>query len=165
VIAAQVFRAKIRDFLTALGGINTANILFTFIVFYTLGKTRSGAMWTVSQLIDKLTFNDMLLLSAVGAITCFVSAILTLKIGKMLIRRMKNINYKKLNLFIIITLIVLVFIFTGWIGLFISLLGTCMGLLTILLGVRRSHLMGFLILPTILYFSGLGILLGLFLGI
>ncbi|MCK4496591.1 MAG: tripartite tricarboxylate transporter permease [Candidatus Aenigmarchaeota archaeon] len=165
VIAAQVFRAKIRDFLTALGGINTANILFTFIVFYTLGKTRSGAMWTVSQLVDKLTFNDMLLISVVGAITCFISAILTLKIGKILIRRMKNVNYKRLNLSIIITLIVLVFIFTGWVGLFISLLGTCMGLLTILLGVRRSHLMGFLILPTILYFSGLGIFLGLFLGI
>jgi putative membrane protein len=165
VIAAQVFRAKVRDFLTALGGINTANILFTFIVFYTLGKTRSGAMWMISQLVDKLTFSDMLLLSAVGAITCFISAILTLRIGKTVIRRMKNINYKRLNLYVIAILVVLVFAFTGFIGLFIALLGACMGLLAILLGIRRSHLMGFLILPTMLYFSGLGVYLGFLLGI
>lgn len=165
MIAAQVFRAKTRDFLTALGGINTANILFTFIVFYTLGKTRSGAMWAVSQLVDKLTLNDMLLLSAVGAITCFLSAIITLRMGRLLIRRMKGINYRRLNLCIIITLTALVFVFTGWLGLFISLLGTFMGLLAISLGVRRSHLMGFLIFPTILYFSGLGVYLGFLMGI
>ena len=41
VIASQLFRAKTKDFLTALGGINTSNILFTFVVFYLLGKTNS----------------------------------------------------------------------------------------------------------------------------
>lgn len=165
VLAAQIFRAKTRDFLTALGGINTSNILFTFIMFYTLGKTRSGAMWTISQIVDKLTFNDLILLSVVGAITCFVSAVITLRLGKIIIRMINNLNYGKINVSIIITLIILVFVFTGWIGLFVSLVGTFIGILAIMLGVRRSHLMGFLVIPTILYFSGLGIYLGVFMGI
>ena len=59
VIVAQAFKAKVRDFLTALGGINTANIFFTFIVFYTLGKTRSGAAWAISQIIESVTVYDI----------------------------------------------------------------------------------------------------------
>jgi len=47
------------------------------------------------------------------------------------------------------------FLFTGFLGLFISLVGMCIGLLSITLKVRRSQLMAFLLLPTILYFSGL----------
>ena len=39
------------------------------------------------------------------------------------------------------------------------------GVLAIFLGVRRSQLMGFLIFPTILYFSGMGIYLGFLMGI
>lgn len=165
VIASQVFRAKTKDFLTALGGINTSNILFTFVVFYLLGKTRSGATWTVSQVIDTITFNDMLIIITVGAITCFLSVIITLKIGRIMIRRIKGVDYKKLNLYIMGGLVLMVLVFSGWIGFFISVLGACMGLMTILLGVRRSHMMGFLIFPTILYFSGIGILLGAFMGI
>lgn len=165
VIAAQVFRAKTRDFLTALGGINTANIFFTFIALYTLGKTRSGAAWTISQLVDSLDSSHLLLIAAVGAVTCFVSVILTLKLGKIMIRRLRRVNYSKLNILIIALLITLVFVFTSWIGLFISLLGAFIGILTILMDVRRSHLMGFLIFPTILYFSGIGIFLGVFIGI
>ncbi|MFC2143827.1 tripartite tricarboxylate transporter permease [Candidatus Aenigmatarchaeota archaeon] len=164
VIASQLFRAKTRDFLTALGGINTSNILFTFVVFYLLGKTRSGATWTVSQLMNTITFTDMLIIVTVGAITCFLSVIVTLKIGRIMIRRIRGVDYKKLNMYIMGALIIMVLLFSGWIGFFISVLGACMGLMTILLGVRRSHMMGFLIFPTILYFSGIGILLGVFMG-
>jgi TctA family transporter len=37
----------------------------------------------------------------------------------------------------------------------VSVTGTFLGLLAISTGVKRTHLMGFLVLPTILYFSGL----------
>lgn len=165
VIAAHFFRAKTRDFLTSLGGINTANIFFTFISLYTIGKTRSGAAWAISQLVDVLGPGDLLIIAAVGSLACFISAMLTLKIGKFLVRRLRKVDYGRLSFFIIILLVVLVFIFTGWLGLFISILGTLIGTLAILLKVRRSHLMGFLIFPTILYFSGAGVFLGFLIGI
>jgi len=165
VIAAQTFKAKIKDFLIALGGINTANIIFTLIVFYTIGKTRSGAVWTISQLTDTLVFTDMLVLVVAAATTCFISVIITLKLGKFFVRRIRLIAYDKITISIISVLLILIFVMTGPIGLLIAATGTCIGLFAISTGIKRTHLMGFLILPTILYFSGASYLLSGLLGV
>jgi len=163
VVVAQTFRAKTREFLTALGGINTANIFFTFVAFYTLGKTRSGAAWAVSQVLENITFFDVLLLACVGAIVCFLSVIITLTIGKFIICRITQFDYARLNVGVILSLLLMVFLFSGAIGLLVAFTGTCIGLLAILSGTRRTHMMGFLILPTIFYFSGISsFLLALF---
>lgn len=155
ILAAQFLKAKLRDFLVALGGINTANIFFTFIVFYAIGKTRSGAVWALSQVIDTISFFDVSLIVVVGFITCFISGILTIKTGGLILSKLKNINYTKMMLFTLSVLFILVFTFTGILGLMVSLIGMFIGLLAISLGIRRTHLMGFLLLPTIIYFSGL----------
>ncbi|MFH1445516.1 MAG: tripartite tricarboxylate transporter permease [Nanoarchaeota archaeon] len=165
IIAAQTLKTEIKDFLIALGGINTANIIFTLVVFYTIGKTRSGAVWTISQITDTLIINDMIVLMVVAATTCFISVIITLKIGKFLVKRMVNINYNKLTLAIITGLVLLVLIFTGPIGVLIAITGTFIGLFTIIIGIKRTHLMGFLILPTILYFSGYSYIISSLLGL
>jgi putative membrane protein len=75
------------------------------------------------------------------------------------------VSYKKLNLSIILFLLVAVAIFTGPVGLLISCAGTLLGILAIKLGIKRSHMMGFLIFPTILYFSGLAPVFSHMLGI
>ncbi|NIO22468.1 MAG: hypothetical protein GTN38_00390 [Candidatus Aenigmarchaeota archaeon] len=155
IIAAQVLRAKLKDFLVALGGINTSNIFFTFIVFYAIGKTRSGAVWALSQIIDTISIFDIALVFAVGFVACMISGILTIKTGGLIIERIKNINYTRMMLFTLSMLLFLVFAFTGIPGLIISLTGMSIGLLAISLGIKRTHLMGFLLIPTIIYFSGL----------
>jgi len=154
IIAAQVLRAKLKDFLIALGGINTSNIFFTFIVFYVIGKTRSGAVWALSQVVDTLSLFDISIVIITGFVTCLVSGVLTIKTGGIIIGRMKGINYTKMMVFTFSLLFLLVFVFTGITGILVSLTGMFIGLLAISLGIRRTHLMGFLLLPTILYFSG-----------
>lgn len=155
IIASQFLRAKLREFLIALGGINTSNIFFTFIVFYVIGKTRSGAVWMISQIIDYFTLADVYLLVVVGILTSLISGLLTIKASKFLLNRMRNINYTRMMSFIFLGLITLVFIFSGLIGLLVSITGMFLGLLAISIGIKRTHLMGFLLLPTIAYFSGL----------
>lgn len=155
IIASQFLRAKLREFLIALGGINTSNIFFTFIVFYVIGKTRSGAVWMISQIIDYFTLADVYLLIVVGILTSLISGLLTIKASKFLLNRMRNINYTRMMSFIFLGLITLVFIFSGLIGLLVSITGMFLGLLAISIGIKRTHLMGFLLLPTIAYFSGL----------
>ncbi len=159
VIAAQFTKAKLREFLIALGGINTSNIFFTFIVFYVIGKTRSGAVWMISQVIDHFTFSDVCLLMVAGVLTSLISGLLTIKASKFLLNRMKNLNYTKIMSFTFLTLIFLVITFSGFLGLLVSVTGMFLGLLTISLGIKRTHLMGFLLFPTIVYFSGLNTLL------
>jgi putative membrane protein len=165
IIAAQFLRAKLKEFMIALGGINTSNIFFTFIVFYVIGKTRSGAVWALSQIVDKLTMNDVYLIITIGLISCFISVVLTLKIGSLFLDRMKRISYTKLTTFTLAFLIILIFIFSGFIGLLISATGVFLGLLTISLGIRRTHLMGFLLFPTIVYFAGLNPILMITIGL
>lgn len=155
VLASQVLKAKTRDFLTALGGINTANIIFTFIVFFTLGKTRSGAAFTISQIIPDIMTADIILIVAVGISAAFVSAIATLKINKFFLGRIENISYPKINKTVIAILGILVLLFAGPLGLLITVTGTFIGLSAILFGVKRTHMMGFLMLPTIFFYAGI----------
>ncbi len=156
LIASQFLRAKHKEFMITLGGINTSNIFFTFIVFYLIGKTRSGAVWFISQIFGALTINELYLVIIAGMISTFVSVIVTLKLGSFIIFRIKNINYTKLTSFTLILLVCLVFVFSGVTGLLVALTGTFMGLLAIRLRIKRSQLMGFLLFPTILYYSGFG---------
>jgi len=156
VIAAQFTRAKMKEFLIALGGINTSNIFFTFIVFYVIGKTRSGAVWVISQIIDSFTLSDILLMVVAGVLTSLISAVLTIRVGRSLLNKMKELNYAHIMSFTLFMLFSLVFVFSGLLGLLISVTGMFMGLLAISLGIKRTHLMGFLLFPTILYFSGMG---------
>ncbi len=155
ILAAQVLKAKMKEFLIALGGINTANIFFTFIVFYVIGKTRSGAVWAISQVVDQLAFTDICLLVVVGILTSLISAVLTIKTGRFLVGKMKDINYTKTTLFTLAVLLALLVLLSGFIGLLIAMVGTFLGLLAISTGIKRTHLMGFLVFPTILYFAGL----------
>lgn len=165
VIASNAFKTNKHDFLTTIGGINTANTFSTFIVFFTLQKTRSGAAAAVSQILTTPTLDDLFLIMAVGLITTFIAAAITLKIGKFMINKVEGINYRKTNMFIMASLAVLVFVFSGPIGLLILAIGTSIGLLTNLMKIRKSQMMGFFLLPTILYFTGLNPLLAVVLGV
>jgi putative membrane protein len=155
VVTGQTFRAKTKDFLVSLGGINAANIIFTLVAFYTLGKTRSGAVAAIAQLTPSISINELILLLVIALATTLLSVVLTLKIAGLIITRIHSVSYRRINLSIIIFLLAAIILFTGPLGLLISFSGTLLGIAAIKLGVKRSHMMGFLIFPTILYFSGL----------
>lgn len=155
VLTSQAFKSRAKEFLVSMGGINAANIIFTLIAFYTLGKTRSGAVSAIAQLAPSLSSGELVMLMFVALLTAFVSVILCLKLAGLAVARIHTISYKRMNLSIILFLLAAVLILTGPLGLLVSLAGTLIGILAIKLGVKRSHMMGFLILPTILYFSGL----------
>jgi len=163
VLAAQILKAKAKEFLVAIGGISASNIYFTFIVFYVLGKTRSGAVSAISQITERFTMIDVYIVIAVGVFVALLSALMTVKTGKFMLKRMKNVSYSRISFSILLVLVVMVFLISGPAGAIISVAGTFLGLLAISLGIKRTHLMGFLVLPTILFFSGLDPLaLGLF---
>jgi putative membrane protein len=155
VIAAQAFRARTGEFLTALGGINTSNILFTLIVFFLMGKTRSGAAWAISQFSGNVGVWLAFTVFVAGVTVCLMSAAMTTLLSRTLLSRIGSFSYSKMTLFVMSFLLVMVWLLSGFPGLLATASGTFIGLLAISLGVRRSHMMGFLLVPTILYFSGL----------
>ena len=84
----------------------------------------------------------------------FVKAIKTLPWFSTLINTINihKINYKYLSISIILILIILTASFSGLYGLLILTVSSILGLTCILFGVRRTHLMGALLLPVILFY-------------
>jgi putative membrane protein len=154
IIAARILGTRTREFLSSIGGINTSNILFTFVMFYVIGKTRSGAAWAVSQFAFSLSPYTMALLMFAALTVCFISVVLTLLVARLVLGGMRGIDYRKLSLGVMASLIIIVILFSQAIGLVAMATGTLIGVFSILSGVKRSHMMGYLLVPTILYFSG-----------
>jgi len=157
-IMAMIFRkdTEKKQVIVTLSAINTANSLFVLVALFLILRPRSGAAIVVNQLISVELWDSLLmpgsliyLLMAV-LISSAVAFLSTCAIGRIAARHFHRVPYKKLIKGIIGFIIVMVFVFTGWIGLLILAVGTLVGMLPIRLGVRRSHAMGCLLLPVIL---------------
>ncbi|MFQ5885506.1 MAG: hypothetical protein ACE5IO_10455 [Thermoplasmata archaeon] len=72
----------------------------------------------------------------------------------MFARKFSNIPYHKLVITVLCFLIIMIFLFAGPLGLLVGAVATCIGLIPPLVGVKRVHLMGCLILPIMTFFLG-----------
>jgi putative membrane protein len=164
VLANTVLKGNEKDFLVALGGINTANIMFTFIALHTISKARSGAAAAVSEIAASIGIGELYFMTIIALLSCFTASVLTLWLGKRSASLMTEVSYKKLNAVVLLIIIVLVLAFSGVQGLLIAALCTIIGVACALIGIKRMYLMGFLMVPTILFFSGMAPYLSVFLG-
>ncbi|HLC81173.1 MAG TPA: tripartite tricarboxylate transporter permease [Candidatus Nanoarchaeia archaeon] len=139
-------------FLSLVGGINTANMLISIGTIYALDKARNGAIVAVSQLLEQVNLNEVLLFLAVALVAGGLSVVLTLNLSRIFSKYIAKVNYRRLVILIIGFITLLTFYFDGIIGLQILLTATALGLVASHLGVGKNHLMGCLIVPVILYF-------------
>lgn len=148
-------------FITAMSAVNTSNALFVILALFVIGKARSGALKVVQSLISPELWSDplsppstifLLLFSAVLAAA--VSYPLTMRFGSFFLRKMEKVDYRRMSVFIIAFLAVLCLILAGPMGLYVGAIAAMIGIIPPLIGVNRVHLMGFLIIPVILYFLG-----------
>lgn len=144
-----------REFLVSLGGINTAYAIFSLMALHVIGRPRSGAAVAVERLVESFGFNEFLLLVAAGLVAVGIGAIVTLFLSKRLVSVIEKASYPKISLGIISFLVLLTILFTGYTGLLVLLVSTAIGLIAPLTKIKRSFCMGVLILPVILWYSGL----------
>lgn len=147
-----------REFLFLLGAISTIIMGLSFIAFYSIQKTRTGAAVAVSRLLPEPTINNLILIISTIIISGLIAFQLAIFISKVVSKNIHKIKYSKLSSIILIILLVIVFIFSDFtlkgkiISLLIFFTSTSLGIFTILSGVRRMHLMGCLLVPTILFY-------------
>ncbi|PIN70546.1 hypothetical protein COV93_01020 [Candidatus Woesearchaeota archaeon CG11_big_fil_rev_8_21_14_0_20_43_8] len=145
---------KISDhaFMILVGGINTVNFLFSLVTFYTLDKARNGAIVAVQQIAGTIDTQGLLILLLAALITSGIVTWLAFRITDIFSRLITRLNYKAMVLSVIGLIILLVIIFSGWIGLIITLTATALGTIAPTVGVKRSHAMGCLLLPVMIFF-------------
>lgn len=145
------------EFLVSSGGINTAVALFSLISLYTISKARSGAAVAVEQMIGSFGINELMMLLGVALAAAGISSLLLLRTMRSAARLLQRANYRLMTMSILAILIVAVAVFMQAPGLLILFASTSMGLLAPLAGVRRSTLMGCLLVPTILIYLGINL--------
>jgi len=132
------------EFLGSLAGINMGN-----------GKVRSGAAAAIDAIIPKFGMNNLIFSVGVILFSAGVSVLLTWFIGKKSLKFLERVNYKLASQIILGFTVLMVLWFTGIVGVFIMIISTCLGLLPVLWGIKRTSNMGFLMVSTTIYFAGL----------
>ena len=154
-LTQQVFViSSAESFLVMLGSVNAADSLFSMSALYTVGNPRSGASVAVERLLGNIGINEFLVIIGSILLSSGIAAFVSLKISSRALNAMRKINYSLVSRSVIVFISSLVFLFSGFTGLLVLFTATSIGLLCERLGVKRTHCMGCLLLPTILFFSG-----------
>ena len=140
-----------KEFLILLGSINTIVTGLSFVTLYAIGKARTGVAVAVEKLME-LKFSDLWIITAAIVISSIAAFFISLYIAKGFSKFIYKINYKILSISIILFLLIINYIFSGFLGLLILVTATLIGLTCIYAGIRRTHLMGCLLIPTILIY-------------
>ena len=151
-----------KEFIVSVSGVNTSNAIFGLVALSVIGKTRSGAMVAINDVLgvasgvtaSVITLDTSMLLLFFGVIllTAFLSYFSTIMIGNNVHRVLSRIDYSKLCIGVLIGLAFMVVLFTGFFGLLIFIIATPIGMLAPFFKVRKSNAMGVILLPVILYF-------------
>jgi len=152
IIGNCISKTDKKGFLVLLGATNTLVMGFSFIALYAIARTRTGATVALQEIIGILSKEIMVLTLAVILISGVISFFLTIKLAKFFSRKIEKINYVLLCELTLIVLIIIVFLVSGFLGLFVLAASTATGIYCISLGVKRTNMMGCLLLPVIILY-------------
>lgn len=142
------------EFLMAVSGVNTSKALFSFVALYAIGRARSGAAVAVGELME-VGATELVFLVGVALLAGGIAAVLHLKLGKLAAKHMDRLPYRALCVTVLVFIVGLTIYYSGLAGLLILATATAIGILSASTNVKRTHAMGVILLPCILYFAGL----------
>lgn len=152
IIGNLISKQKDKGFLVLIGATNTFVMGFSFLSLYSISKTRTGAAVAVNEILGTLSIQTLILMVLVILVSGIISFFLTKKLAKIFSQNIQKANYKKISIATIIFLIIIITLVSGWLGFLIFMISTFTGIYCISLGVRRTNMMGCLLLPVILFY-------------
>jgi putative membrane protein len=152
IIGNTISKADRRGFLVLLGATNTLVMGFSFVSLYLISRTRTGAAVAINSLIGAFPLRVLILILAIVLLTGLISFFITLFLANFFSRKVMNVNYTKLSAATLGILVLVVFIISGFPGLIVLSVSAFTGIYCISLGVRRTYMMGCLLIPTIVFY-------------
>lgn len=154
-IAAVISMQFVKDlgdkgFMILIGCIGTCSFILSLVALLAIDKARSGAVIAISRIMPIDLWSVIVLLIA-SLIVGAISFIISLKAGLLFSRMITKINYKMLISIIIGFVVVMVFLFSSWIGLLVLITSTAIGLIPGITKIQRTHSMACLMVPVIIY--------------
>jgi len=152
IIGNTIFPSDKKGFLVLLGATNTLVMGISFITFYTISKTRTGAAIAIKEITGTLSFENLLLIIGVIIISGIISFFITKFLAKIFSTKIKDFNYTKISIGTLTILFLVVFFVSGIFGVAVLAASTLTGIYIISLKVRRTQMMGCLLIPTIVLY-------------
>jgi len=136
--------------LFALSVVSLSCMVLSILVLDSTGSVRSNLAYEIKDLVGDLFFSKTLLLIGSIILAASFSSTLMFLISNPLNRILSKIEKKYLKVFGFGLGLALIIYFTGWEGLLLAFTASCIGIMAILLRVKSTHLMGVLLLPSII---------------
>ncbi len=152
IIGNTISKTDKKGFLVLLGATNTLVMGFSFISLYVISKARTGAAVAIQEIIGTISPNILLLLLIVVLISGIISFFITIILTKFFSQKVEKVNYTILSSIVLILLIGIVFLVSGFFGLAVLTVSTFTGIYCISLKVKRTNMMGCLLIPTIILY-------------
>jgi putative membrane protein len=130
-------------FLVSVSGVNTSKALFSFVALYAIGRE-----------IMEVGASELIFLVGIALLAGGIAAVLQLKLGRLAARHIDWLPYRALCAAVLLLIAGLTVYYSGLAGLPVLATATAMGLLPAVTKVKRTHCMGVIMLPCILYFAG-----------
>ncbi|MBN1755561.1 tripartite tricarboxylate transporter permease [bacterium] len=128
--------------------------LFFFVPAGRLGK--GGLVAMLGPVYSSYTSQEYFLAIAVMLFSAGIAFLMLIQYSKFIISLIGKVNYQIISGIVLAILFIIVFLFAGWIGIFISTVSAAIGLIPVLFGSRRLNCMGVLLVPITLNMAGLG---------
>ena len=152
LIAAEITGYSKRGFLFLNGAMTMITMIWSFVIVYAIQKARTGASAAILEILKNIQTNQIVIVLSVSLISAFVAATFAVFLSKKCSQLLGKINYRALSYTIISIVVILVVSITHLTGLIILITSTSLGLYAIQTGIKRTHLMACLIIPSIIYY-------------
>jgi TctA family transporter len=145
------------EVIAILSATNTAVTVMVLAFLYLVGRPRSGAALALHMMYPIEPWSaiepppDFIRLIAVTVASGFIAVPIMIKVGKGMMKLHELIPLHTLIISVILFVTALVYLSTGWIGIGVLITGTVMGLMPPRIGIRRSHGMGIILVPIMIY--------------
>lgn len=141
--------SKREEVLFALSAISIAFTVLSVFVLSSTGKVRSTMAYDIQDIMGNIYFSQTVLFFGVVAVSACVSVCALIVLARPIGKLFSRINRKYLDAVGFLICISLIINFTGVYGVLLAFTTTCIGILSSRLRVRSTHLMGVLLLPSI----------------
>lgn len=139
-------------FLTLVGATNVLVMGLSFVSLFAISKNRTGSAAAIQQIIGNLSWKNLLIILVAILITSIISLFLTKILANFFSQKINKINYTALSIFTLIFLAIIVLIVSGLVGLIILVISTLTGIYSNSFNIRKTNMMGCLLLPTIILY-------------
>lgn len=141
-----------KAFLFLVGCISVSVMALSFTTVYAIDKSRTGVAAAVNEMLGTISLQNLAVILVAAALTSFISFFLGLYFSKIFAKHIGSVNYKVLSFIVLLILFSVVILFSNWLGIVVLITGSAIGVFAILSGAKRIHLMGCLLIPTIVFY-------------